>query len=66
MIFPLDITDFSNLMRKHAKVEAPLTSLTATIASSCVRSFAVKFVTARYPRHGSLVTETYSRSKVCP
>ena len=29
MIFPLDTNAFSDLMRKHAKVEAPLTSLTA-------------------------------------
>ena len=28
MIFPLDTNAFSDLMRKHAKIEAPLTSLT--------------------------------------
>ena len=55
MIFPLDTNAFSDLMRKHAKVEAPLTSLTAgdrVIMGPIVRD---EFVTALYPRHESRV-----------
>jgi len=61
MIFLPDINAFSDLMRKHTKVEAPHSQ--PTIESSCVRSFAVKFVTALYPPQGSFVTQTLSRSK---
>ena len=59
MIFPLDTNAFSDLMRKHAKVETPLTSLTAG-DRVIIGPIVMKFVTALDPRHGSLVTETFN------
>lgn len=128
MIFLLDTNAFNDLMRKHAKGESPLTSLTpsdrvimgpivrgeicygiATHTKQTMRGFekssgpAIRHYFLRtaprdsggslrqhqadaprkgltpdendfgiaatpslYPRHGSLVTETFSRSKACP
>jgi len=61
MIFLFGTNAVSDLMRKHSKVEAPHSQ--PTIESSCVRSFAVKFVTALSPPQGSFATQTFSKSQ---